>query len=101
MFSRHLAQYKLVFKSKMGKNVEGDMIRFQVGCTSSKLHACQVYIVSSIVYDKIDVIVRWIGVVLGVHIHVHIWMGWRCISRQRIYLISGLSGVLTTSYMLM
>lgn len=32
---RFLAQHKLVFKSQMGKNVEGDMIRFQVSvhCT--------------------------------------------------------------------
>ena len=32
---RFLAQHKLVFKSRMGKNVEGDMIRFQVSvhCT--------------------------------------------------------------------
>ena len=27
---RHLAEYKLIFKSRMGKNVQGDMIRFQV-----------------------------------------------------------------------
>ena len=27
---RFLAQHKLVFKSQMGKNVEGDMMRFQV-----------------------------------------------------------------------
>ena len=29
-FCRHLAQHKLVFKSRMGRSVEGDMIRFQV-----------------------------------------------------------------------
>lgn len=27
---RHLAQHKLVFKSKMKRDVDGDMIRFQV-----------------------------------------------------------------------
>ena len=40
---RELAQHKLVFKSKMGKNVEGDMVRFQVSntdeCYASNMHA--------------------------------------------------------------
>ena len=29
-FVRDLAEHKLIFKSKMGKTVDGDMIRFQV-----------------------------------------------------------------------
>lgn len=33
---RELAKYKIVFKSKMGKNVEGDMVRFHEEAESFK-----------------------------------------------------------------
>lgn len=37
---RFLAQHKLVFKSQMGKNVEGDMIRFQVSVRCGLAQTC-------------------------------------------------------------
>lgn len=34
---QQLTSHKLLFKSRMGKNVEGDMIKFQVG----SVYACE------------------------------------------------------------
>ena len=48
--SRQLAQHKLLFKSRMGKNVEGDMVRFQVSMEPSSVQ-CSVCI--SIVNNNI------------------------------------------------
>ena len=45
---RFLAQHKLVFKSQMGKNVEGDMMRFQVSIHCALAQGTVALIVTSL-----------------------------------------------------